>query len=151
MTYKRLVFLGLFCGVIAGCHGGNGDERPTAPVEVSVTYNGSPVEGAVVQFISVERPQPANGNTDKAGKCSLTTYRSNDGAIIGSNFVTITKHSIDKTNIKPVRPEDQDLIGITPIPTLKSLVPNKYSAPGSSGLKEEVKKGKNSFTFDLKN
>ena len=149
MTHSQLIILGLFCGLIAGCSGGNGNGRPTAPVEVTVTYKGNPVEDAVVQFITVDQPQPAIGNTDKSGKCSLTTYRSNDGAIIGSNFVTITKHLIDKTNVKPVRPEDQDLIGVTPIPILKNLVPNKYSAPGSSGLKEEVKKGKNSFTFNL--
>lgn len=150
MRYVRIFAFGLTCCLIAGCMGGNGDERPTAPVQVTVTYKGAPVEGAVVQFITVEDPHPAAGTTDASGNCSLTTYRTNDGAIIGSNMVTITKHAIDKTNIKPLKPEDQDLVGVTPIPTLKSLIPEKYSAPGSSGLKEEVKKGKNTFTFDLK-
>lgn len=150
MKYLAMFVFGLFGVSILGCFGGPDGGRPTAPVQVTVTYKGQPVEGATVQFIAVEDPFPAVGTTDASGKCSLTTYRKNDGAIIGNNYVTIAKHAIDKTNIKPLRPEDQDLIGVTPIPTLKSLIPDKYSAPGSSGIKEEVKKGSNSFTYDLK-
>ena len=88
--------------------------------------------------------------TDTSGNCSLTTYKSGDGAILGSNVITITKSEIDRKNIKAGRPEDADLVGVTPTPNLKSLIPNKYSAPGSSGLKEDVKKGSNAFTYELK-
>jgi len=150
MTYRQMFAIGSIFVFVIGCGGGDGNERPTAPVEVTVTYKGKPVDGAIIQFITAQDPYPATGTTDNAGKCSLTTYRQNDGAIIGENLVTITKHEIDKTNIKPVKPEDQDLIGVSPIPTLKSLIPEKYSAPGSSGLKEDVKKGKNTFSFELK-
>ena len=149
MVWKRFVVLGTLCTLFAGCGGNNGGERPTAPVKVSVTYKGNPVEGAIVQFISIENPQPAVGTTDKSGNCSLTTYKSNDGAIIGSNVITITKSEIDTKKIKASRPEDADLIGVTPTQNLKSLIPNKYSAPGTSGLKEEVKKGPNAFTYEL--
>ena len=150
MVWKRFVVLGTLCTLFAGCGGNNGGERPTAPVKVSVSYKGNPVEGAIVQFISIENPQPAVGTTDKSGNCSLTTFKPNDGAIIGSNVITITKKEIDTKNIKASRPEDADLIGVTPTPNLKSLIPNKYSAPGTSGLKEEVKKGSNAFTYELK-
>jgi hypothetical protein len=152
MVWNRVILAGLMGGLLStlvGCSG-NGDERPTAPVKVTVSYKGKPVDGALVQFISEENPQPAVGTTDSTGSCALTTYKSNDGAIIGSNFVTITKAEIDQSKIKPVRPEDADLIGVTPIPTLKSLIPQKYAAPGSSGFKEVVKKGSNTFTFELK-
>jgi len=60
------------------------------------------------------------------------------------------KNDIDKTNIRPVRPEDADLVGVTPAPILKSLIPKKYSDPDKSGLLEEVKKGQNTFAFELK-
>ncbi len=50
------------------------------------------------------------------------------------------RHAVPK-RVKPVREEDKDLVGVTPLPTLKSLIPEKYSAPGSSGLTEVVKKG----------
>lgn len=150
MVWTRFVVLGTLCTLFVGCGGNNGGDRPTAPVKVTVTYKGNPVDGAIVQFISVENPQPAVGTTDKSGNCSLTTYKPNDGAIIGSNVITITKSEIDKKNIKAGRPEDADLVGVTPTPNLKSLIPNKYSAPGSSGLKEEVKKGSNAFAYELK-
>ena len=150
MVWTRLVFVGLLFTLFAGCFGGNGDERPTAPVQVTVKYKDKPVEGATVQFISIEKPQPSVGLTNAQGVCSLTTYRNNDGAIVGGNVITIVKSDIDKTNIKPIKPEDQDLVGVSAIPTLKNLLPAKYAAPGTSGFKEEVKKGSNSFTFDLK-
>ncbi len=146
----RIVAVAVLVVLQTGCGVGDSNARPTAPVTVTVTYKGKPVDGAIVQFISVENPQPAVGTTDSAGVCKLTTYNSNDGAIVGSNVITISKNEIDSKNIKPVRPEDKDLVGITPPPNLKSLIPQKYSFPGSSGLKEEVKNGKNAFTFDLK-
>ncbi len=149
MLWMRCVLVGLLSTVLLGCSGNEG-ERPTSPVKVTVKYKGNPVEGATVTFISVEEPQPSVGRTDASGNCSLTTYKSNDGAIIGANVVTISKQDIDKTNVKPLKPEDADLIGVAPIPTLKNLLPNKYALPGSSGLKEDVKRGSNNFTYELK-
>ncbi len=150
MVWNRVVGLGLLCTLLTGCFGGDASERAVAPAKVTVTFKGKPVSGATVQFLSVENPQPAVGMTDASGNCSLTTYKTNDGAIIGSNLVTITKVEIDATKVKPVREEDKDLVGVTPPPTLKSMIPEKYSAPGSSGLKEEVKKGQNVFSYELK-
>jgi hypothetical protein len=149
MVWMRVVCLGIVSTVVLGCSSNDG-ERPTAPVKVVVKYKGNPVEGAMVTFISMEAPQPAVGRTDASGNCSLTTYKTNDGAIVGGNIVTISKQDIDKTNIKPLKPEDADLIGVAPIPTLKNLLPAKYALPGTSGLKEDVKKGSNSFTYELK-
>ena len=134
---------------LTGCGSDNGHRRPTAPVTVTVTYKGKPVDGALVQFISVSDPQPSVGKTDGSGNCSLVTYEPNDGAIIGTNSVTITKNSMDTKNAKHVNPEDADLVGVTPPPILKSLIPKKYSSPTTSGLQADVVKGKNTFTFDL--
>ncbi len=133
--------------LVAGC-GGDPNRKPTAPVTVTVTYKGQPVEGALVQFVIVDNPSV--GTTDASGKCRLKTYEPNDGAIIGDNVVTITKTVVDTKNVRTVKPEDKDLIGVVPPPTLKSLIPHKYSSPATSGLKESVKKGDNAFTFDLK-
>ncbi len=149
MVWMRYVAIGLVSTAVLGCSGNDG-ERPTAPVKVTVKYKGNPVEGAIVTFITVEEPQPSVGRTDASGSCSLTTFKTNDGAIIGANVVTISKQDIDKTNIKPLKPEDADLIGVAPIPTLKNLLPGKYALPGSSGLKEEIKRGSNNFTYELK-
>lgn len=145
----RCVALGLLGCFLVGCGGADG-RRPTAPTTVTVTYQGKPVEGATVQFVTVDDPYPSVGTTDASGSCSLTTYEANDGAIIGSNLVMISKTQIDNKNARPVNPEDADMIGIVPPPVLKNLIPKKYSLPGTSGLKEEIKKGQNTLTFELK-
>lgn len=142
MVWTRSVLVALACTALVGCSGNDG-QRPTAPVKVTVKYKGNPIEGATVTFITMEEPEPAGGKTDASGTCSFK-------AIMGGNVVTIVKHDIDKTNIKPLKPEDADLIGVAPIPTLKNLLPAKYALPGSSGLKEEIKSGSNNFTYELK-
>ncbi|MCC7336265.1 MAG: hypothetical protein IT422_14345 [Pirellulaceae bacterium] len=150
MFLKKHLFLGALCSLLVGCGNDNGDRRPTAPVTVTVNYQGKPVDGALVQFVTVDDPRPAVGTTDASGQCSLQTYEANDGAIIGSNLIMIAKTQIDDKNVRPPNPEDADMIGIVPPPILKNLIPKKYALPGTSGLKEEVKNGENVFTFDLK-
>ncbi len=150
MFVKKFLLLGLVGALLAGCGGDDGNRRPTAPVSVTVNYKGKPVSGAVVQFVTVDDPLPSVGTTDTSGTCSLQTYEPEDGAVIGSNLVMITKTEMDTKNVRPPNPEDIDLIGVVPPPILKSLIPKKYSLPATSGLKEEVKKGTNTFTFELK-
>lgn len=149
MFLIRFLVISVACYVLAGCGRDHRDRRPTAPTTVTVTYKGKPIEGATVQFVTVDDPKPATGITDASGTCSLSTYEANDGAIIGSNLVMISKTEIDNKNVRPVAPEDADMIGVVPPPVLKNLIPAKYSLPATSGLEEEVKKGKNSFSFDL--
>jgi hypothetical protein len=142
MVSKRFAFIGLFCLLLSGCFD-NGDTRPMAAVSVTVTYKGKPVDGATITFVSSVNPEPTNGLTNAEGICSMR-------AIVGRNVITISKNEIDKNNIKPLKPEDQDLIGVSPIPTLKKLLPAKYAEPGTSGLEETVNKGANSFKYELK-
>ena len=148
MSGLRLLAVGILCVWITGCSD-DPNRRPTAPVKVTVTYKGKAVEGAIVQFIATDNPQPSVGTTDASGACSLYTYKPNDGAIVGVNSVTITKNEIDNKNVRPVDPADADLIGVTPTPILKSMIPKKYSSPTTSGLQADVVKGGNTFNYDL--
>ena len=149
MTRLNCLFLVCFC-VVVGCGPPEG-QRPTAPVEVTVTYQNKPVEGATVTFVTSVEPMAANGITDAKGIAYLSTYGVKDGAVIGSNLVTITKTEVDKgVKTKEIPPDQADVVGFTPLTPLKSLIPKKYAMPGSSGLTEEVKNGKNKFSFDLK-
>ena len=147
----RLVWTLLVCfSFLVGCGPPEG-QRPTAPVEVTVTYQGKPVDGATVTFITSVEPMAANGITDAKGIAHLSTYGVKDGAVIGSNLITITKTEVDKSIKKKEIPPDQaDVVGFTPLTPLKSFLPKKYAMPGSSGLTGEVKSGQNKFSFDLK-
>ncbi len=99
--------------------------KPTAPVSVTVSYKGQPVEGALVQFVIVDNPSV--GITDASGKCSLKTYEAGDGAILGTNVVTITKTVVVTKNVRKVKPEDADLIELCLHPS-QDLIPPKYAS-----------------------
>ena len=129
---------------LSGC--GEAVDRPkTAPVKGVVTYKGQPVDGASVMFFPTTSGRPATAQTNSQGEFTLTTFDTNDGAIIGEHRVTVAK-------IESVAPQGDP--GRTPQATTttppKNQLPNKYNDPQQSGLKETVKAGEaNSFKFDL--
>jgi hypothetical protein len=152
LMFTNSQFVGLLAVLCmyVGCSGTPAGQRPTAPVEVTVTYKGSPVSGATVTFITAEEPKAATGITNASGVATLTTYQAGDGAILGSNLVTVTKMEVDPKAEKPLKdPSQADVVGFTPLSPLKSLLPQKYSMPGTSGIEETVVKGKNSFKIEL--
>jgi hypothetical protein len=72
--------------LIAGC----GDSNPkTAPVSGKVTYKGEPVPKVNVVYTPA-KGRPAQGTTDAEGKYTLSTFKSNDGAVPGEHKVAIT-------------------------------------------------------------
>lgn len=138
-----------------GCSGPV-DERPkTAKVRGKVTYNGKPVEGAVVSFVSDDVPRAATGKTDANGEFTLTTYEPGDGAIIGTYKVAITKPAgeaaADDAGYDPDNPNPQYEKQMEKTePAGKSEIPAKYADPKTSGLTATVEdKEENYFEFNL--
>jgi hypothetical protein len=125
------------CGalVVVGC----GDGQPkTYPVTGTVTYQGQPVEGAQVMFTPTAG-RAAEGTTDSAGKFTLTTLKSGDGALAGAHRVSITK-------IVTQASKDPD----NPYGTSTNALPPRYANPAQSPLQKDVSaSGPNDFTFDL--
>ena len=121
------------CLVLTGC----GESRPdTAAVTGEVHYQGQPVEGASVVFVS-DGP-PAQGVTDSLGKFTLRTFSPGDGATIGQHRVTITK------NVPQPTSDDN------PYPEVKNALPAAYARPDTSNLIANVTTNQeNSFRFDL--
>jgi hypothetical protein len=113
-------------------------ERPaTVPVSARVTFNGQPVEGAVVTF-SPHKPggYGAAGTTDASGKTSLSTFEVGDGAVPGAYYVTITK-----TAAQGAGAEAKEV----------HLLPPAFASPETSPLAAEVvENGVNDLTFDLR-
>ena len=138
--------------LLVGC-GETGDtNRPkTVPVTGSVTYNGQPVEGATVTFVTGgSGGRGALGTTDASGKFQLTTFEAGDGAIPGSYKVTIAKTTGETA---PMTQEDGVVVpptGGPPTTEVKDELPLKYKDASTSGLTADVKEGgDNQFTFDL--
>lgn len=125
--------------VLSGCFGGTG--VATVPVAGSLEYKGAPVADATVTFIPVTGTEAelrtAVAKTNALGEFQLTTVKQNDGAIPGEYLVTVTKFE-PQPEVTP----SADIAAPPPkVVPPKSLIPEKYGAPGTSGLKATVSEG----------
>lgn len=140
----------LFCLVAGGC---SRSERPAVtPVSGTVTYNGNPVDGAIVSFSSSGGKPAATGVTDASGKYALHTFGEADGAAPGDYIVTLSKMSVDDPMAGKTTDEISELHASgKPVPeaVVKHLLPKKYSTVQESPEKASVKAGE-SNVFDFK-
>jgi len=149
---------------LSGC-GGDTTTRPdTAAVSGRVMYNGSPVVGASVSFTAEGASRSANGETNDKGEFVLTTFDTDDGAVLGEHLVTITKMA-SSSSFDPdlekmdtggyaksmEKSKDRSVIPGGSAEEVKGLLPAKYADPVESGLSRTVVAGEeNVFNFDLK-
>lgn len=129
---------------IVGCGGGEpADDRPDrTPVSGKVTYNGTPVEGAMVTFKPAAADgRGATGRTDAEGNYSLGTFEGGDGAIPGSYSVTITKIKVEAASVT-VSEDDPNYDGGASADQEpaepKNELPAKYADATSSALEATI-------------
>lgn len=107
-------------------------------VSGTVTWRGTPVPDAVVQFVPTSKPG-AGGRTDAEGRFSLTTLKPGDGAYVGQCRVTITPY------VEWVGPDNP-----RPLSRPRPDIPERYRTPDKTPLTAEVVGGKrNEFSFEL--
>ena len=112
----------------AGCNSGP-DLPPVQQVSGVVTIDNKPLPRGTIQFepdaTQGEKGASAVGTIDENGRYELTTAGVK-GAIIGKHVVTVSARAVprDETDTLP-----------------KSLIPESYSSPETSGLKKEVTAG----------
>ena len=152
--------------MFTGCGGGSVGPD-TEPVSGTVTMDGKPVEGAQVVFVPSGSGRAASGTTDASGRFKLTTFNPQDGAVVGSYAVTISKvegGSAVNVNVEGLSEEEASKKAAEAFynsaaaknvgsPKAKDkatdLTPAKYKDAKSSGLTAEVKAGENNFEFKL--
>ncbi len=150
-----LGYVVLFCLPLMGCGPSSpAGARPTAPVAVTVTYNGEAVEGATVTLISQDgEPIAAYGRTDATGVAQMKTYVEGDGAVLGKHKVLISKMETigrGSTTEQPLEEYDPpELSRDAEAASVQYHVPPKYGSPATSDLTAEVTSGKNELRFDL--
>lgn len=126
----------------AGCTG-----TGPAPVTGTVTHKGKPIANANISFSPVEGTgRAATGITDNSGHFALGTFGTNDGALPGSYRVGIIARGPERA------PRPGEVNSGMPGEMMPGdpIIPAKYFAPDTSGLTFEVKRGKNSADFDIK-
>ena len=168
-----LAACGLLASILAGC-GSSGPKLYSATG--TVTFEGKPVEGAMVAFIP-QQGAPCLGTTDASGKYTIMT-RGKPGAPPGTYSVTVAKQSGGSsagaatgaaptpTSTGDAGPSEEEMRkmmeGMSNMgkqmqeasknaAQAKSLLPEKYALPEGSGLSAIVTSdpSKNVFDFAL--
>lgn len=129
--------------LLAGCGGGG---PVTHSVSGTITYNNRPVAEAQVGFIPTDptaQTKPARGQTDAAGRYTLTTYVTPEykaaGAMAGKFNVTVEKGL----------PQNQ-IVTYDDIKNRKPEIPPAYADSQQTKLTAEVTAaGPNQFDFTL--
>jgi hypothetical protein len=160
------VAAGAIC-VLGGC-GGNSDLPELAPASGVVTLDNKPLEKARVMF----HPEDGGarfsyGTTDADGNFKLSTFGMNDGGLVGSHKVTISKvaETAGSDEYEKAAASDQPLTPDTPgyadmmgygkggrqqTQKADQKVPEKYSDKGSTEIQATITAdGPNEFTFNL--
>ena len=142
------VFLCVLVAAISGC----GPRGPAVEmVEGVVLLDGEPVEGATICFSPAESGGkaglPAAGRTGAGGTFRLNSVggaRSGAGTKVGEYVVTVMKQESD-----PLPEPDPNAPPTVVVIRVRELLPTAYRLPATSPLKATVKKGKNTFRFEL--
>jgi hypothetical protein len=162
-TWRRLmreyffpvaVVVGLCLVGAAGC-GTKTRLAGLSPVEGTVTFQGSGVEGAMVVFVpATATTRAAVGTTDATGRFKLTTKDPGDGAAPGPYLITVSK--TEASGGLSAAEADQwsrsrDNVGkYPPRPKITEHLPKKYKVVNTSGLQATVTDGLNTINLVLK-
>jgi len=137
--------LGLSCGSDDGL-------GKRYPVSGTVTYNGTPVPKASINFVpnDPKTGRAANGSIIE-GAYTLTTQESGDGALPGQYKVTVSATETDLSKAAATAKKSGMMINQMDIAKAKrtNLLPSKYLLPESSGLTADVKETSNTIDFKL--
>lgn len=131
----RFFMLVTALAVAVGCNHG----PAMAPVSGKVVYKGEPLKHGNVLFQPSAGP-PAKGEIGPDGSFTLSTFKKNDGAIVGTHRVQVICAA---PPTKPVNPNEE-------VPAAKSLIPEKYTNYATSGITVEVVKGGGPYIIELK-
>lgn len=145
---------------LVGC--GSSDLPNTVPVTGTVTMDGTPVEGATVNFLSEGGSIASAGTTDASGKFSLTTIvgsQSVPGAVVGSHGVAVVKtetsgqEMADPNDLEATKAMMEKMTtnpAITSEFKAKYVIPQKYNNPTQSQIKAQVTEaGPNDIKIEL--
>jgi hypothetical protein len=133
---------------VSGC---GSDRPPLGIVAGEVTFEGKPIsEGAIIFEVAGSRS--ASGKIVDGKITEVTTYDSGDGVPVGLARIAVHASAVKtaEANAELAHPGDlpsNDLDSYMGV--AKSLIPDRYNDPSSSGLTFQIERGTNSVTIDL--
>jgi hypothetical protein len=147
--------IGWLCGVVVlvGCSGGTDKSKANRPQTALangvVTYNGKPLDGALIVFVpEANEGTAAAAVSNNQGEFSAMAFSPEQGAVPGKYTVTVSKM------LEPTAEQPDEASHDAPpakIVKPKSLIPIKYSQPKTSTLIVVVPaEGTESLKLELK-
>lgn len=161
MTSRRGLVITLGLAGLVGLVGCSKDTGQFATVSGTVSFNGTPVDGAKVEFHSTTESEGKRASfstvTDSSGKYMIAGSGKNPGILPGMYKVVITKLNIPaganvpKEGVDSGQLEAQLSDGAGGKSAITNLLPKEYGSLASSKLAATVEMGKNeNVNFDLK-
>ena len=142
MTYRALLLIAA-CAVASALSGCGGSAK-LAPVHGKLEFEGKPVTAGTILFApkgkeegQFEVGKPSTGAPDEKGEFQLSTYKKDDGALIGMHTVIYSAPEAPTTNDPEIRARDMEIYK-----QFKGL-----KLPENTMV--EVKPGKNELVFKL--
>ncbi len=131
---RRLFAAALSLASVTGCQLKSGQEM--YPVRGEVTYKGQPLTRGIVTYMPAQQGagRTANGPLQPDGTFTMTTQTRDDGVMRGDYRIVI--HSYEEDS-QPKSREEIEAQGSS-APKMKSVVPQKYVMPETSGLTDNV-------------
>ncbi len=134
------------CVSVVGCSSSSDDRPETVPAEGVVTYKGQPLADATVTLTPVGGKYAASGKTDAEGHFTLRAFADKEGVVPGEYRVAIQKREEGVDVGADAGPEAYK----SKSQVAKSLIPEKYANPNTSGLSVTIPDGgKTDIRFDL--
>jgi hypothetical protein len=124
----------------AGCTG----RGPLGAVHGRVSYKGIPLARGIIVF-EVTGARPASAQIVNGQITEVTTFRPNDGVPVGHAAVAVFAFEPPAPSAATSKPGEPNYMGMD----AKSLVPQKYNHPQTSGLNCVIHSGENEVVFDL--
>jgi hypothetical protein len=142
--------------VLAGCANEPTRDGPElAKVTGTITLDGEPVEGAHIRFSPEAGGPAAFAVSDRRGRYELRTFDPGDGAVPGKYGISATKEVTEAGMEFDSQAELEAYVKEhgerPPKGETVSVLPEKYSSPGTSELTAEITVAKkNRFDLELK-
>lgn len=134
--------------IALGCDSGPKTGRVTG----TVSHNGEKVPEGTVTFYPAQGGRPAIGRIQPDGTYELSTFGSGDGALIGEYKVAIEAKRVIGGAAEPKSLKEElaqaGAVSSAP-PSIRWLVPQKYSSAESSDITATVQSGQNEIDFEL--
>lgn len=136
--------------------------KGVVPIQPKFLLDGKPLKDASISFVrsGQEQGRASFGVTDENGVAQLTTYEPLDGVLPGNYSVVVIKAPENPMTFDVEKADTKDVDVLIRMSSMadanqprrkrvRTVIPERYSDPGTTPLNCEVNDGSQELTFEL--